>query len=43
MVQAIDNRLPSASPNFEDGVNSQAVIDAARLSARRGTWVEVKM
>ena len=36
MVQAIDNRLPSPSPNFVDGVNSQAVIDAAHLSARQG-------
>ena len=43
MIQAIDNRLPSPSPNFADAVNSQAVIDAARLSARRGTWVDVKM
>lgn len=42
MVQAIDNRLPSPSPNFLDAVNSQAVIDAAHLSARQGTWVEVR-
>ena len=41
MVQAIDNRLPSPAPNFVDAVNSQAVIDAAHLSARQGTWVEV--
>ena len=41
MVQAIDNRLPSPAPNFADAVNSQAVIDAAHLSARQGTWVEV--
>jgi predicted dehydrogenase len=41
MVQAIDNRLPSPAPSFSDAVNSQAVIDAARLSARQGTWVEV--
>lgn len=41
MAHAIDNGLPSPSPNFEDAVNSQAVLDAARLSARQGLWVEV--
>ena len=41
MIHAIDNRLPSPSPDFSDGVNSQAVLDAARLSASEQRWVEV--
>jgi predicted dehydrogenase len=41
MIQAIDNRLPSPAPNFIDGMNSQAVLDAARLSSKDGRWVEV--
>jgi predicted dehydrogenase len=41
MIQAIDNRLPSPTPNFDDAVKSQIVLDAARESARQGTWVEV--
>ena len=41
MVRAIEKRLPSPSPNFADGANSQAVLDAARLSACQGIWVEV--
>lgn len=42
MVHAIDNRLPSPSPNFDDGVKSQIVMDTARLSANQGTWVDIK-
>lgn len=42
MVDAIDNGLPSPSPNFTDAVHSQAILDAARLSARQGLWVEIK-
>src|SRR6185369_13317567 len=34
MVQAIDNRLPSPSPNFDDAVLSQAVIDAAHRASK---------
>lgn len=41
MVHAIDNRLPSPSPNFDDAVASQVILDAARLSARQGLWVEL--
>jgi len=41
MIHAIDNRLPSPSPNFDDGAKSQIILDAARESARQGTWVEV--
>jgi predicted dehydrogenase len=41
MVQAIDNRLPSPSPNFVDAVLSQAVIDAAHISSKEGRWIEV--
>ena len=42
MVQAIDNRLPSPSPNFTDAVLSQAVIDAAHLASKEGRWIEVR-
>jgi predicted dehydrogenase len=41
MVHAIDNHLPSPAPNFDDAVASQAILDAARLSARQGLWVEI--
>ena len=41
MVQSIDNRLPSPSPNFTDAVLSQAVIDAAHQASREGRWIEV--
>lgn len=41
MVQAIDERTASPSPNFEDAVASQAMLDAARLSAREKRWVEI--
>ena len=39
MIHAIDNNLPSPAPNFQDGANSQTMLDAARLSATQGTWV----
>jgi predicted dehydrogenase len=42
MANAIDNGLPSPSPNFDDGLNSQIVLDAARESARLGTWIDIK-
>lgn len=42
MIHAIDNRLPAPSPDFNDAVNSQAVLDAARLSSRERRWVEVE-
>src|SRR5262245_2393300 len=38
-VYAIDNHMPSPSPNFEDGVNSQIMMDAARTSSKSKTWV----
>ena len=41
MVHAIDNHLPSPSPNFEDAVASQAVLDSARLSHRKRCWVDI--
>jgi predicted dehydrogenase len=41
LVHAIDNGLPSPSPNFEDGVNSQMVLDAAYLSAKEKRWVDL--
>jgi predicted dehydrogenase len=41
MVHAIDNGLPSPSPNFEDGVWSQAILDAAYQSAKAGEWVNI--
>ncbi len=41
MVHAIDNRLPSPSPNFDDAVASQVILDAARLSARQELWVDL--
>jgi len=41
MVHAIDNGLTSPSPNFEDGVNSQIVLEAAYLSAKEKRWVEL--
>jgi predicted dehydrogenase len=41
MVHAIDNGLPSPSPNFDDAVNSQIVLDAAYLSAKEKRWVEL--
>jgi predicted dehydrogenase len=42
MIHAIDNRIPSPSPDFDDAVHSQAVLDAARLSAKEKRWVEVE-
>ena len=41
MIHAIDNRLPSPTPDFNDALNSQAVLDAARLSSQERRWVEV--
>jgi predicted dehydrogenase len=41
MVHAIDKGQPSPSPNFEDAVWSQAVLDAAHQSATAGKWVDV--
>ena len=41
-IDAIDRGIPSPSPNFEDGVNSQIMLDAARQSARIGAWVEFR-
>jgi predicted dehydrogenase len=41
MVHAIDNRLPSPSPNFEDALRSQIILDAARRSAQQGSWVDL--
>jgi predicted dehydrogenase len=41
MVDAVDNGQPSPSPNFEDGVNSQIVLEAAYLSAKEKRWVEL--
>jgi predicted dehydrogenase len=39
MVHAIDSGSPSPSPSFSDGVNSQAMLDAARKSVKSGAWV----
>jgi predicted dehydrogenase len=41
MIHAIDNNLPSPAPNFQDGVNSQIMLDAVRLSAMQGRWVDL--
>ena len=42
MIQAIDNNnAGSPSPNFNDGLNSQIMLDAARLSTRTRSWVEL--
>ena len=41
LVNAIDRNLPSPSPNFEDGLASQLVLDAARLSSDEKRWVEL--
>ena len=38
-VYAIDNHMPSPSPNFEDGLHSQIMLDAARSSSKSSTWV----
>jgi predicted dehydrogenase len=40
-VHALDHRLPSPPPNFEDALASQAMLDAARLSAREARWVDL--
>jgi predicted dehydrogenase len=40
VLAAIESKS-SLSPNFEDGVRIQAVLDAARQSAREGRWVNV--
>jgi predicted dehydrogenase len=39
MIDAIDHNSPSPSPNFEDGLNSQKMLDAARSSVKSGGWV----
>ncbi len=41
LVNAIDRKLPSPSPNFEDGLASQIVLDAARLSSKERRWVDL--
>ncbi len=41
MVTAIEQDLPSPSPNFADGLAAQIVLDAARLSSIEGRWVEL--
>ena len=41
MVHAIDNHLPSPSPNFDDAVASQALLDSARLSHQKRCWVDI--
>ena len=40
MVNAIDSGGPSPSPDFQDGLNSQIMLDAARVSVQTGKWVE---
>jgi predicted dehydrogenase len=42
MVNAIDKKQPSPSPNFEDALWSQIIIDAAKDSARKGSWVAIQ-
>ena len=39
LVNAIEGKLPSPSPNFQDGVASTQILDAARLSSDEGRWV----
>jgi predicted dehydrogenase len=39
-VYAIDNHMPSPSPNFEDGLNSQIMLDAARTSSKSKIWID---
>ncbi len=41
MIHAIDNNLPSPAPNFQDGLNSQIMLDAARLSATEKRWIDL--
>ena len=41
LAHAIDNKLPSPSPNFEDALWSQTVLDAAFRSAQDRTWVDI--
>ena len=41
MTDAIDNHQPSPSPNFQDALDSQILLDAARLSFKQGTWVDL--
>ena len=40
LVNAIEGNLPSPSPNFQDGVASQQILDAAYLSSDESRWVE---
>jgi predicted dehydrogenase len=39
MIDAIDHNSPSPSPNFEDALKSQMMLDAARSSVKSGGWV----
>jgi len=39
MVDAIDNHHASPHPNFQDGLLSQEILDAARRSSDDGRWV----
>lgn len=41
MVRAIDGQGPSPSPSFDDGVASQEILDAARVSSDQGGWVDL--
>ncbi len=42
MIDAIDNNRSSPSPNFADGLRSQAMLDAARLSSKTGLWIDLQ-
>jgi predicted dehydrogenase len=41
MVDAVDRGIPSPDPNFEDGLQSQIMLDAIRLSAKEARWVDL--
>jgi predicted dehydrogenase len=41
-IDAIRGGGPSPSPNFDDGVAAQSVIEAAKASADSGDWVAVE-
>ncbi|MDB6156165.1 MAG: oxidoreductase domain protein, partial [Chthoniobacteraceae bacterium] len=40
-IDAIRNER-SCVPSFHDGVQTQAVMEAAKLSAAQGTWIELE-
>jgi predicted dehydrogenase len=41
MIRAIDRGGPSPSPSFDDGVASQRLLDAARVSSDESRWIDL--